>query len=412
MSADVNLWDQRDTCVLASLPALGAHQGAHGPRSPAVSDLLRPTPDSATLADEVKGKARALGFDLVGIAPAVSPATGPEFHRWLDAGLAGEMGYLERRRSAYDHPSGVLPEVRSVVVLGVNYFSGEEPAPASGSGRVARYARIPVDYHDVLRERLKQLASVLHDARPGCRTRGVVDTAPLLERDFARRAGLGWFGKNTMLLNKRLGSWFFLAALLTDVELPADAPHETAHCGTCTRCLEACPTDAFVEPYVLDARKCISYLTIELGAKPIDESLLTGMQDWAFGCDVCQEVCPWNRKAPVAGDPAFRAEMSRAELSLDRLLQLGENGFDREFANSPLSRPGYEAIVRNLCIAVGNSGAETGLPALTVAGRHPSPLIRAAAERAARSLRDRLGSVAESAGRDGRNDLASQSDDA
>ena len=360
----------------------------------------------------MKGKARALGFDLVGIAPAVSPATGPEFYRWLDAGLAGEMGYLERRRGAYDHPSGVLPEVRSVVVLGVNYFSGEEPAAASGSGRVARYARIPVDYHDVLRERLKQLAAVLHEARPGCRTRGVVDTAPLLERDFARRAGLGWFGKNTMLLNKRLGSWFFLAALLTDVELPADAPHETAHCGTCTRCLEACPTDAFVEPYVLDARRCISYLTIELGPKPIDEELATGMQDWAFGCDVCQEVCPWNRKAPVASDPAFRAEASRAELSLAWLLELGEAGFKKAFAKSPLSRPGYEAMVRNLCVAVGNSGTDADLPALAAASGHPSELIRAAAERGMQAVRDRLGSAVEDAGRDGRNGHAVQADEA
>ncbi|HVJ87477.1 MAG TPA: tRNA epoxyqueuosine(34) reductase QueG [Caulifigura sp.] len=368
--------------------------------------------DSATLADEVRGKARALGFDLMGIAPAVSPATGAEFYRWLDAGLAGEMGYLERRRGAYDHPSGVLPEVRSVVVLGVNYFSGEEPAAASGSGRVARYARIPVDYHDVLRERLKQLAAVLHEARPGCRTRGVVDTAPLLERDFARRAGLGWFGKNTMLLNKRLGSWFFLAALLTDVELPADAPHETAHCGTCTRCLEACPTDAFVEPYVLDARRCISYLTIELGPKPIDEELATGMQDWAFGCDVCQEVCPWNRKAPVASDPAFRAEASRAELSLAWLLELGEAGFKKAFAKSPLSRPGYEAMVRNLCVAVGNSGTDADLPALAAASGHPSELIRAAAERGMQAVRDRLGSAVEDAGRDGRNGHAVQADEA
>ncbi len=347
--------------------------------------------DSALLSERLKSEARLLGFDLVGIAPAVSPTTSPEFQQWLDAGFAGEMGYLERRRDAYGHPDAVLPAVRSVVMVGVNYFSGDEPVIAPGAGRVARYARIPADYHDVLRERLKQLAQVLHEARPGCRTRGIVDTAPLLERDFARRAGLGWFGKNTMLLNKRLGSWFFLAALLTDVDLPADQPHETAHCGTCTRCLDACPTDAFVEPYVLDARRCISYLTIELGSQPIEPALLPGMQDWAFGCDVCQDVCPWNRKAPISTDSAFRATPESASISLVELLKLNESQFQERFGGTPLSRPGFEAVVRNACIAVGNGGIESDLATLLAARCHCSPLIRDAAEWADEKLRERLG---------------------
>ncbi|HET6422880.1 MAG TPA: tRNA epoxyqueuosine(34) reductase QueG, partial [Planctomycetaceae bacterium] len=265
-------------------------------------------------------------------------------------------------------------------------------------------ARIPVDYHDVLRERLKKLAAVLHEARPGCRTRGVVDTAPLLERDFARRAGLGWFGKNTMLINKRIGSWFFLAALLTDVELPADEPHDSAHCGTCTRCLEACPTDAFVEPYVLDARRCISYLTIELGPKPIPSELIPGMQDWAFGCDVCQDVCPWNRKAPVAGDAAFRAEASRTSVSLSQLLELGETGFQAQFAESPLVRLGYEALVRNLCVAIGNTGTNDDQPTLRRAAENPSTLIRDAATAATEMIENRLKS------RSGRTDLIGRAD--
>jgi epoxyqueuosine reductase len=183
-----------------------------------------------------------------------------------------------------------------------------------------------------------------------------------------------------MLLNKRLGSWFFLAALLTDLDLPADAPHETAHCGTCTRCLDACPTDAFVGPYVLDARKCISYLTIELGSQPIEESLLSGMSDWAFGCDICQEVCPWNKKAPVVSDPERQPVEGRHTVQLSRLLDLGESGFEAEYGHTPLSRPGYEAVVRNACIVTGNSGDRSLLPVLERARQLESPVIRAAAE--------------------------------
>ena len=238
-----------------------------------------------------------------------------------------------------------------------------------------------------------------------------MDTAPLLERDFARRAGLGWFGKNTMLINKRMGSWFFLAALLTDVELPADAPHEAAHCGTCTRCLEACPTDAFVEPYVLDARKCISYLTIELGPKPIEESLQTGMADWAFGCDICQEVCPWNRKAPTAHDPAFRARSENGTVRLTDLLAMGEGGFHERFDATPLARPGYEAMVRNACVAIGNSGSVDDIPAVAAAGELSSPLIQDAAEWAAERLRLRGESHAEDAVRADCSDLAVKSDE-
>jgi epoxyqueuosine reductase len=362
------------------------------------------------LAARLKSEARRIGFDLVGITTAVGPGTLPDFEEWLDAGYAGEMGYLERRREAYADPQSMLKAVRSVIMLGVNYYSGDEPEPDAGAGRIARYARIPADYHDVLRGRLQELAIVLHEARPGCRTRSVVDTAPLLERDFARRAGLGWFGKNTMLLNKRMGSWFFLAALLTDVDLPADAPHETAHCGTCTRCIDACPTDAFVEPYVLDARRCISYLTIELGPRPIDDSLLPGMQDWAFGCDICQDVCPWNRKAPVAIDPAFRATSELGSLRLADLLRMDESAFLARYGATPLARTGYEALVRNACIAVGNAGTSDDLPALVAAQELPSLLIRDAATWSERELRKRVNPRLEESGCIDSADLAGHSD--
>lgn len=206
-----------------------------------------------------------------------------------------------------------------------------------------------------MRERLKSLADFLHEQRPGCRTRGCVDTAPLLERDFAKLAGLGWFGKNTMLLNKRLGSFFFLAALLTDIELSPDEPHHTSHCGTCTRCLDACPTDAFVEPYVLDARKCISYLTIELRDQPIPTELRSQMGEWIFGCDVCQDVCPWNRKAPASNEPAFVAREQLHPVDLEWLLSLDEAGFEAAFAGTPMHRTGRAALLRNAAIALGNS---------------------------------------------------------
>src|SRR5262245_10868420 len=258
------------------------------------------------LEGRLKQRAHELGFELVGIA-AASPADHFEHLRaWLDHDLAGEMDYMHRQGEARRHPSSILPEVCSIVMVGMNYSAGGEqlsPKDEMGTsahppmdGRVARYAW-GEDYHDVLRRRLHQLLDWLQNEVPGVRGRGVVDTAPLLERDFARRAGLGWFGKNTMLINKRLGSYFFLGALLLDRELRPDPPHEMAHCGTCTACLDACPTQAFLQPGLLDARRCISYLTIELKG-PVPANLREPMGEWVFGCDVCQEVCPWNHKAP------------------------------------------------------------------------------------------------------------------
>jgi epoxyqueuosine reductase len=231
----------------------------------------------------------------------------------------------------------------------------------------------------VLRQRLDQLLAWVQDEVPGCRGRGVVDSAPLLERDFARRAGLGWFGKNTMLINKRLGSYFFLAALLLDVELLPDPVHETAHCGTCTACLDACPTQAFLEPALLDARRCISYLTIELRA-PIPEELRAPMGEWVFGCDICQEVCPWNRKAPAATEPAFRPREDLLSLDLIELLGHSEEEFRRRFRGTALTRAKRRGLLRNAAIALGNQGNPAALPALQRALDDPEPLVREAAQ--------------------------------
>lgn len=337
---------------------------------------------ATSLESELKDRASQLGFDLCGIATAVRPEGFDWLKRWLDQGFAGEMHYFPRREAAYEHPSGVLPPVRSVVMLAMNY-SGERRRAEDGGwnvGQVASYARGSRDYHDLLRERLKVLGDFLHDQRPGCRTRACVDTAPLLERDFAKLAGLGWFGKNTMLLNKRNGSFFFLAALLTDVELQPDEPHHTSHCGTCTRCLDACPTDAFVEPYVLDARKCISYLTIEQRDQPIALELRSQMGNWVFGCDICQDVCPWNRKAPVSNEPAFAPREQINPVDLEWLLSLDEAGFESAFAGTPMHRTGRAALLRNAVIAIGNSRDANALPVLERATHDPEPLVREAAE--------------------------------
>lgn len=359
---------------------------------------------AASLESELKERASQLGFDLCGIAAAVRPEGFDWLRRWLDRGFAGEMHYFPRREAAYEHPSGVLPPVRSVVMLAMNYCVGNashipestRTRDASATkllGRVGSYALGSRDYHDLLRERLKSLGDFLHEQRPGCRTRACVDTAPLLERDFAKLAGLGWFGKNTMLLNKRLGSFFFLAALLTDNELSPDQPHHTSHCGTCTRCLDACPTDAFVEPYVLDARKCIAYLTIELRDQPIPTELRSPMGDWIFGCDVCQDVCPWNRKAPVSHEPAFEPRDKLNPADLEWLLSLDENGFESSFAGTPMHRTGRAALLRNAAIALGNVCDPQALPVLERASQDPEPLVREAAEWAITNLASRAASV-------------------
>ncbi len=331
------------------------------------------------LAAEVKRTAAEQGFTLSGIAPAVAPAGLGHFKEWLSAGYAGEMHYLPRREAAYADPTSVLSSVRSIVMVAMTFRSEERAPASSGTAQVSCYAWNEADYHTLLRERLRPVADVLHTHRPGCRTRITVDTAPILERDFARLAGLGWFGKNTMLLNKRHGSFFFLAGLLTDVELPPDAAHETSHCGTCTRCLDACPTDAFVAPYVLDARKCISYLTIELRDDPIPVELRPGLQDWAFGCDICQDVCPWNTKAPRTGDAAFQPRADLRPLDAVRVLGLSGEEFDREFGKTPLSRPGRAGVLRNAAIVLGNQRDETAVPALRHALQDTDPLIREAA---------------------------------
>ncbi|RLS56041.1 MAG: tRNA epoxyqueuosine(34) reductase QueG [Planctomycetota bacterium] len=343
----------------------------------------------------IKEQAHSLGFELVGIAPAVAPETLAHFEAWLARGFAGKMAYMERRWEAYTHPEHVLPPVRSVVMLGMVYgFRAEVRArdrtatdaslvndarshPAMG--RIAAYAQGTVDYHNLIRERLKQLSGAIHTLAPGSRTRGVVDTAPLLERDFARLAGLGWFGKNTLLINKQRGSGLFLAALLTDLELETDARHDTSHCGSCTRCLDVCPTGALPEPYLLDATRCISYLTIELRDQPVPEELRQGIGEWMFGCDLCQTVCPWNHKASLGSVPELQPDPALIGRTLKEWLQLTPEQFTEQLKETPLSRPGWAGILRNACIVAGNLKALEVVPELTQLAGDPDPLVREAA---------------------------------
>jgi epoxyqueuosine reductase len=326
-------------------------------------------------AGELKARARELGFDLCGICPAISPPGVGRLQEWLAAGYAGQMHYLPDRAEAYSQPQSVLAGARSIVMLAMNYRTAEPAAPQPGQGKVSRYAW-GHDYHEIIRNRLAKLADWIRLRQPDIHVRGVVDTAPLLEREFAQLAGLGWIGKNTLLLNKQLGSWFFLAALLVDAELEHDLPHETDHCGTCRACLDACPTNAFVDAYVLDARRCISYLTIELrGAIPAE--LRPGLGDWVFGCDVCQDVCPWNHRAPLATEPGFNPDDGMNPLELVGLFFLDDESFRSRFRHTPLWRAKRRGLLRSAATVLGNRPAASALPALERGLNDFDPLVRA-----------------------------------
>lgn len=335
------------------------------------------------LTERLRSEAARLGFDRVGIAPAVAPGGHAEFLRWLEAGHAAGMDYLRRQEPARAHPDAVLEGVRSVVMVSLVYGTNDRrpamTASAPTAGKVARYAQ-RADYHRVLWDRLGLLLDWLRAERPGARGRAVVDTAPLLERDFARRAGLGWIGKNTMLIDRRLGSFTFLGALLTDVELEYDAPHAASHCGTCTRCLEACPTDAFAGPYVLDSRKCISYWTIEHRG-PIPDPEAGQLHGWVFGCDVCQDVCPWNRKAPSGRCPDLADSPEWLEPDLLRWLEDDEPAWRARLKNSAASRARRRGLLRNAALVLGKRAEPSAVGPLSARLDDPAedPVVRGAA---------------------------------
>jgi epoxyqueuosine reductase len=328
-----------------------------------------PLPADAA-ATRVKALAYALGFDLVGITELGPAATSAAFDDWIAQGYAGTMAYLGRGAEKRADTRRVYDGAVSAVVVAMNY-GGTQP-----SGPIARYAR-GRDYHDVLVDRLNELLSRIRvEVAPEVRGKPYVDTGPILERELARQAGLGWFGKNTNLIHPKHGSFFFLGSLLLDLPLAADAPFAEEHCGSCTRCLEACPTDAFVAPHVLDARRCISYLTIELRGD-IPEALRPLMGELVFGCDICQEVCPWNVK--FSRDVTDVELQPRAELTspdVAGLLALGEEQFRAMFRGTPMLRTKRRGLLRNAAVAAANRGAPADQAALQRAAQDADPLVR------------------------------------
>ncbi|HYV96589.1 MAG TPA: tRNA epoxyqueuosine(34) reductase QueG [Gemmatimonadaceae bacterium] len=321
-------------------------------------------------AHRAKGAALGLGFDLAGIATLGAARTAPHLHDWLARGYHGEMQYLERGAALREDTTLPEPGMRSAIVVAADY-GGKQP-----SGTMARYARSD-DYHDVLRARLRELHATLERDFGAFAARPYVDTGPILERDLAQRAGLGWFGKNTMLINPQRGSFFFLAALFTSLDLAPDAPFASDHCGTCTRCLEACPTGAFVAPRVMDATKCISYLTIE-HRSAIPEELRTVIGDHVFGCDICQDVCPWNQRfASPPTDAALAPRDERIAPDPADLLALDDTGFRSTFRGSAVTRTKRRGLARNAAVALGNRGGADAIAALERAAvGDPDPLVR------------------------------------
>jgi epoxyqueuosine reductase len=344
--------------------------------------------NGVTLAQRIRAQAHELGFDLAEIAPAGPMTTVDRYQAWLEAGYHGEMAYLARPEAVAKRGdlARILPGVRSVVTVGVNYHTGPLPAELRDDpsrGIVASYAW-GQDYHDVLTPRLHQLGAFV-EAETGqpVAHRAYADTGPLLEREIAACAGLGFVGKNANLIHSRLGSWLFLGELLLTAEiLPRDSvggmiqTSQKNRCGRCTRCLDACPMNAFVAPYVLDARRCISYLTIELKG-PIPRELRALMGNRIFGCDICQEVCPWNQRfARPTAEPAFQPRTDAMAPGLLSLIALDDEGFRRCFLGSSVKRAKRRGLLRNVAVALGNWGDPAAVPALTCALSDAEPLIR------------------------------------
>ena len=323
----------------------------------------------------IEERSRQLGFDACRFTTASPPDHAAEFQRWLDAGRHGEMAWLQRNAGKRVDPALVLAEAKTIVTLAVSYNMEPPsiPPPEAAAGQIARYAQF-TDYHSVLGERLKTLAKFIDQlGEGGTRSLWYVDTGPLLERDLAQRAGLGFIGKHTSLISRKLGNWFFLAEIITTLEIAPDAP-EKNRCGSCRRCIDACPTAAITAPFQLDARRCISYLTIELKG-PIPEEFRTAIGTRIYGCDDCLAVCPWNRFAREGAlmRPHFRKELAAPDLI--ELLSLDEAGFKKRFIGTPILRTKRKGLLRNVCVALGNCGDRTALPALTRAAADAEPLI-------------------------------------
>lgn len=331
------------------------------------------------LADAIKTWGRELGFQQVGISDVDLGEHEAHLQRWLEAGHHGEMDYMAAHGSKRSHPDELVPGTLRVVSLRMDYLPGDtrmaqvlaEPEKAY----VSRYA-LGRDYHKLIRKRLQQLADRIQAAIGPFGHRAFVDSAPVLEKAIAEQAGLGWIGKNTLVLNRKAGSYFFLGELFVDLPLPVDAPHSSEHCGRCTACMDICPTTAFVAPYQLDARRCISYLTIELKGS-IPEALRPLIGNRVFGCDDCQIVCPWNRFARPSDQGDFQPRHNLDNTELASLFTWTEEEFLSRTEGSPLRRAGYERWLRNLAVGLGNAPSTVPvLEALRARRDHPSELVR------------------------------------
>jgi epoxyqueuosine reductase len=333
---------------------------------------------------DIKKRALELGFDLVGIAP-LGPFKESQFYsEWIAQGYAGEMQYLERQQQAKLDPQSVLSGAKSVIVCAVNYNT-DRPYTSFNRLRawISRYAW-GEDYHDRIQQKLKDLAAWIEQS-PGHHTKAYVDTGPLLERVYAKYAGIGWFGKNTCMINQRVGSMLFLGCILTNEQFDYDSPAPD-RCGTCTRCIDACPTKAIVAPYVLDSRKCIAYSTIELRGE-IPEFHRDEIGHHLFGCDICQDVCPWNRKAPFSDKPEFASRPGLFWPEIDGLLELSDEDWSRMVRGTSMKRAKVKGLLRNLMVVVGNSGVRDFVPKLERFLAHSDAHVRTHAEWAIKKLR-------------------------
>ena len=343
----------------------------------------------AKLKQRLVSFAREIGFDSCRVAACGSAPHAEAFRNWLDEDGHGEMGYMERSEEKRCDPKKVLPDARSIVVLAKNYFQGgavHRNTATAKTGRIARYAWGD-DYHDLIERGLDKIDEFLREF--GGQQKCYVDTGPVLERDHAAEAGIGWHGKSTMLIDEQLGTWFFLAEVLTTLELPPDEPVPD-RCGTCERCIKACPTGAITAPHRLDARRCISYLTIELkGSIPLELRPLIGNR--IFGCDDCLDACPWNRFAQVSREAAFSARPSTVGMPLRDYLSLSDDEFRVLFRNSPIKRIKRRGFLRNVCIALGNVGDLSDLAALERATADSERLIAEHAKWAIHQIRSRHG---------------------
>jgi epoxyqueuosine reductase len=323
--------------------------------------------------EAIRRQAQELGFEVCRFTTAAPPQSAPQFRQWLARQFHGQMAYLERNAAKRADPQQVLPGARTVIALGASYAGQGQETPGSHCGVVARYARY-ADYHDILGRRLKALAGLVDQlGGQGTRSLWYVDTGPVLERDLAQRAGLGFIGKHTNLISRQLGNWIFLSEILTTLEIEPDPPGRN-HCGRCARCIPACPTGAIRAPFQLDARRCISYLTIELkGAIPLE--LRPAIGNRIYGCDDCLAACPWNRFARQGRLMRPHQRPDLATPGLLELLALDEPAFRRLFAGTPMQRTRRRGLLRNVCVALGNTAGQTALPALRHAAADSEPLV-------------------------------------